>query len=280
MPEINRGLGHPRREVVGDAEVASSQLSALPDRALHDRVINYLTDASQRSTINVADFLDEFEAERAGRFSRFLARRYYRDRLIRGFRYSPVVVPGVAAERLVESTQFDCILDTCVLGSFTTAQRVGDLAVAQLLEEQCDKPWWTELLEYERAFFLQLATSGTLVRSELPQKNVSTIARRFSFAMTDLIGAIKSHQSLDRVFEGELTLLFSRNGHGRICVVDVDPITYVVFEAVDGHRTEEEIAQLCGISPEENRRILGSLSDIGSIVLALPDLDTIKAAAS
>ena len=57
------------------------------DRELQDAVITYLADAALRRGASDLPLAPE-QAQRAGRFARFLARRYYRDRLARSFRYS------------------------------------------------------------------------------------------------------------------------------------------------------------------------------------------------
>ncbi|HWC19205.1 MAG TPA: hypothetical protein VG498_19495 [Terriglobales bacterium] len=244
-------------------------VNTIPDRELHDRVITYLTDANLRSGMQATEFLDDSEVERADRFSRFLARRYYRDRLIRAFRYSALVAPECCAERVLDSPDFEAILATCVLGSLATSERVGGLALSYLLPAGREHSWWSELLEYERAFFRELATSEVRAPSDRPQKNIAASLRKFSVSMPELLEAVSSRQTLSGAFAGEVTLLFSRTPHGRIYVAEVDRATAAVFDAIDGCRTAQEVASSCRISAAENQRILATLSDIGSIVLPL-----------
>lgn len=237
------------------------------DRELHDRVIRYLTDANLRCGVDATEFLDNSEVERANQFSRFLARRYYRDRLIRAHHYSRLVAPGCFAERVVDFADFEAILATCVLGSLPTSERVAELAFLHLLEAMPNHVWWKELLEYERALFLQLATSEANPPTRVPQRSIPTVLRKFSVSIPDLLEAISCNHPLGGAFAAEVTLLFSRTHHGRIYVAEVDAKTAAVFDAIDGHRSAEEVASVCNISAEENQRILATLSDIGSIVL-------------
>jgi len=246
----------------------SGLMGEIPDRELHDRVIRFLTDANVRSSPQVEDLLDGAEVDRAERFSRFLARRYYRDRLMRGFRYSRVVGPQSPAHAVVESSEFEAILGTCVLGSFETAERVGELALRHLSHNRSEHRWWAELLEYERAFFLQLATSENRTSTALPQKNVSAIMRGFPCSLPELLAALSSSLPKDDGNHDEVTLLFSRTRHGKIYVAELDSSTAAVFQAVDGRASADEIAALCNLSAEENQRILTTLSNIGSVVLA------------
>src|SRR5690348_3270216 len=112
---------------------------APPDRSLQDRVIHYLTEANLRSENENPDFLDANEVERAKHFSHFLARRYYRDRLRRGFRYSTVLLGSDAAANLVDTPKFDPILHSCTLGSLATAKMVGELTILELREKSSDE---------------------------------------------------------------------------------------------------------------------------------------------
>ena len=236
------------------------------DRDLHDDVIRYLSDAGLRSVETSTELLSEQQAERAQRFSRFLARRYYRDRLSRAFRYSAMLDPNFAVADITESPDFDSILDQCVLGSLTTSLQVADLARSHMAPARSEL-WWGELLEYERAFFLQLATSEILPVSPFPARSPSAVFRRFGLRVPELLTRLKSGAQVGDDLDGATALLFSRTVHGKIYVVELDEITAGIFESIDGSRTANEIATLSCVSPEEIQRILAALADIGSVVL-------------
>ena len=264
--KIQSGSAWSTASEVGD-DADRGWVGQIPDRELHDRVIRFLTDAEVRSGHRVEDLFDRAEFDRAGRFSRFLARRYYRDRLMRGFHYSRVVAPQSPAHAVVDSGEFEVILRECVLGSFLTAESVGELALRSLLDQRPEHSWWADLVQYERAFFLQLATSENRRSTAVPQKNVSAILRSFSCSMPELLAALRCSVPKDHPRTGQAHLLFSRTHQGRIYVAELDSITAAVFAAIDGHRTADQIAALCSLSREENQRILATLSDIGSVVL-------------
>ena len=245
----------------------STESSALTtDRNLQDQVIRYLADASLRSLEISPGFLDDHETSRAERFSRFLGRRYYRDRLSRGFRYSDKLVSVKPVTQVVEEPEFECILGRCVLGSLKTATEVGNLAVSRLSSLRSER-WWGELLEYERAFFLQLATSEQTAASELPRKNASVVIREFQVPISELLARLRSGAQVGDNLQGNATLLFSRTAHGKIYVVELDERTSAVFRAIDGTRSQDEIAAFCRGSREEIERVFATLSDIGSVVL-------------
>jgi hypothetical protein len=246
MPEENASIG--RRE----------------DRDLQDRIIRYLTDANARSQAAALEYLDESEAQRAERFSRFLARRYYRDRLSRGFRYSAKLVdPQSAADHVPDGPQFESILDHCVLGSMATSRAVGELAVTHLLPRRHER-WWSELLEYERAFFLQLATSEATAPSRFPQRGTSTIVCALEFDVPELLARLRSEEIPTEASRRPITLLFSRTHQGRVYVVELDAGSSAVFDAIDGKTAVESIDLLHG---NEAQRALTTLTEIGAIVL-------------
>jgi hypothetical protein len=249
MPKENAGIGKQE------------------DRDFHDQIIRHLTDANARSQEIAVDYLDQPEAERAERFSRFLARRYYRDRLSRGFRYSSKLVDQQnAADHVPDSPQFESILDNCVLGSVATAQAASELAVTHLAPLRHEM-WWSELLEYERAFFLQLATSEATPSSKFPQRSTSTIVRTFEFDLPELLVRLKSEQIPTQASRRAVTLLFSRTHVGRVYVVELDTLSAAVLDAIDGKTTLERIPSLRRMSATETQRVFTTLAEVGAIVV-------------
>lgn len=238
------------------------------DRGLQDFVIRYLTDASARSEDSDPDFLDGSEAQRAKRFSRFLARRYYRDRLHRGFRYSTFLLSSDAAANRVDSPEFDVILESCALGSLATARMVGELVLSELRAQRVDE-WWTELLEYEFAFFVQLATSEPTPVSRFPQCGISTLISQFRFRIPELLESLKNKKVAVNLPFKPTTLLFSRTHHGRIYVVELGPTATAVLRSVNGSRQLAEIADCAALGQKETERILAELVGINAVLFPL-----------
>ena len=245
--------------------------NSLTDRDLHDQVIRYLTDADSRLMGSCGELLTEADSERAGRFSRFLARRYYRDRLLRGFRHSASLVPeSRRADQIVDEPRFDSVLAECLLGSLATAQAVGEIAVAALKPMRQDL-WWNELLEYERAFFLQLAVSDPELADAIPKRGRSTIVRTFSFRMPELLESLRSHQVSRENVQGEVTLLFSRTPHGKIYVAEPESAMYSILQSVDGTSSVADVARSAGVSLQEARDSLSRLAQLGAVVMPSTD---------
>lgn len=258
----SRGSSRPRPDAVSLSKEGKWENSSLSDRTIQDQVIHYLADANVRRTGNKLDFLKAEEAERARRFSRFLARRYYRDRLHRGFRYSRALARDARqAEDGVDTPEFEAILNHCALGSFTTSMEIGRLAIERLLPLR-QEVWWNDVLQYDLAFFLQLATSEATPPSDFPRKSLSAMVRNFQFQVPELVSGKSASDDL----QCKSTLLFSRTHHGRVCVVQLDAISEAVFLAVNGTSTPDQIASKCAASISEIRRILATLADIGAVV--------------
>jgi len=234
------------------------------DRDLQDALITYLSDAELRRTAPHSLPLSPEQTQRAGRFARFLARRYYRDRLARSFRYSRRF--GPAAESIVDAPEFDAFLNHCALGSLAAAERVSELAINFLNGSAVPGPWWSDLLEYERAFFLQAATTQNGTACQVPQPAASARCRRFSWNLPDLLLRLKAEEAVNDDFRQEVTLLFSRTPHGRIYVVEVDEITAAIFNAVDGQSNPTAIAQAASLPASQVEQSLAALAQIGAVL--------------
>lgn len=237
----------------------------MTDRELQDKIIRYVTDPQARRSGALK--LSAQQAARAAQFSRFLARRYYRDRLGRSFRYSALLAPKQRATDLVEANDFETLLSEGALGSFALAQRVGERAVDWLKAASAAAgwQWWNALLEYERSHFLQTATSEVRAPGTALQRGVSAICICFDWDMPELLRLIKATQSTGRNLSREVTLLFSRTRAGKIYVMEVDAPTTAIFAAVDGARDEQEIAQAANVDSAAACAIVNSLIEIGAI---------------
>jgi hypothetical protein len=233
------------------------------DRDLQDAVITYLADATLRRADADLPLAPE-QAQRAGKFARFLARRFYRDRLARSFRYSRRF--GAAAEGLVDIRAFDAFLDNCVLGSLECAERAGDLAMKHLNASPAPGPWWNDLLQYERLFFLQAATTENAVPTSFPQPAPSARCQRFSWNLPVLLSRLKAGDPLGDELRKDVTLLFSRTHLGRIYVVEVDEATAAVFHACHAQRTPAQIAQATSLPLATIEQTQTALAQLGAVV--------------
>jgi len=238
----------------------------MSDRTVQDDVIRYLADARVRAQAANAPIPDS-EAAKAAQFAHFLARRYYRDRLARSFRYSHRFRAQTRriVEEVVDTLEFDHFLNECVMGSFDAAQRVGEMALAHLSAAPAPGAWWAELLDYEYCYFLQAATSERAASSGHPAPGVSAVCRRFTWALPEMLPRLRAGEAIQADLRREVTLLFSRTHAGRIYVVEVEPEVERTFLATDGQHNPEEIAAAAAVPVERTRAILRSLTEIGAM---------------
>ena len=239
--------------------------TTMSDRTVQDEIIGYLADAGLR--IRASSAIPAGERPKATRFAHFLARRYYRDRLARSFRYSHRLFreTGRAAEQVADSQEFSGFLETCVMGSLASAQRVSEMARAHLSAISLE-PWWADLLDYERAYFLQAATAERATgATEQPARGLSALCWHFAWALPEMLPRLRSGEPGGDDLRRESTLLFSRTHMGRIYVVEVEAAMERIFTAVDGLRTAEQIAGAAGVSPDSARRMLAALANIGAV---------------
>jgi len=239
------------------------------DRDLQDDVIRYLADGKARNKSSTELPLSPQQARRAEKFGRFLARRYYRDRLARSFRYSRLFasVIGRTAEQVVDGESFQDFLNECVMGSLEAAQRVGQMAVTHLSDVQEPGAWWRELLAYEHAFFLQAATAGAEPAASIPRRGRSAVSRPFRWNLPEILTRLRSKQNIGDDLKKDVLLLFSRTAGGKIYVVELEDSSELVWRHTDGFQRVEQIASAVSLPVKAVQDTLEALSQIGAVVL-------------
>ncbi len=239
------------------------------DRDLQDDIIRYLADAGTRNKNSSGLPLSPEQAKRAEKFSRFLARRYYRDRLARSFRYSRLFAPAIGrtAEQVVDGESFQDFLNECVMGSLEAAQRVGQMVVSHLSDVQEPGAWWGDLLAYEQAFFLQAATAEAEPVSDIPRRLRSAACLALRWNLPKLLSQLKSARNIGKELKKDVLLLFSRTAGGKIYVVEIEEQTERVWRQTDGWRNMDQIASAVSLPLTSVQETLQALSQIGAVVL-------------
>jgi hypothetical protein len=243
--------------------------SSKSDRDLQDEVIRYLADARARKTSSSELPLSLEQAQKAEKFARFLARRYYRDRLARSFRYSRPFASAIgrSAEQVVNGESFQDFLTECVMGSLEAAQRVGQMAVTYLSDVQEPGAWWGELLAYEQAFFLQAATAEVEPVTDFPRRGRSAVCCAFRWNLPEILARLKSGQNIGDDLKKDVVLLFSRTGGGKIYVVEIEESSELVWRHSDGFKRMEQIASAASLPLKTVQDTLQALNELGAVVL-------------
>jgi hypothetical protein len=239
------------------------------DRDLQDDVIRYLADGKARNKSSTGLPLSPEQARRAEKFGRFLARRYYRDRLARSFHHSRLFASAIGrtAEQVVDGESFQDFLNECVMGSLEAAQRVGQMAVTHLSDMQQPGAWWGELLAYEQAFFLQAATAEPEPPAHFPRRARSAVSCAFRWNLPEILVRIKSAQNIGDDLKKDVLLLFSRTAGGKIYVVEIEENSELVWRHTDGFKRVEQIASAASLPLKTVQDTLQALNQIGAVVL-------------
>jgi hypothetical protein len=209
---------------------------------------------------------------------------FYREQLAACFRYSrPFSQPlGCVAEAVADTPEFLAVVHDSVPGSFDCARRIGELTVIhldpvpKLAEVQARQApprvagaWWRELLNYERGWFLQAATTTEGPPTNRPRRGVSAVCMNFAWNLPKLIERLEAGRDGNEDLRQPVTLLFARTPDGQVRVRETEPAVAKVFRATNGLRTLPQVADAAGLGQEETGRVLEALAGIGAVVLAM-----------
>lgn len=197
-------------------------------------------------------------------------REFYCRELEQAFRYSRPFSEkrGLTVEQLVDSADCQAILRECAPGGLDCARRIGELTVV-LLDPVAPGLWWRDLLNYERAWFIQSATTAEGPPTNRPRRGMSAMCLNFSWDMAEVIKRLQSGEIVTEELRRAVRLVFARGPEGRVFVAEVSPDYERVFRATNGLRTVEQIALIASVSTERAKQILCALAGIGAIVPAM-----------
>jgi hypothetical protein len=211
-------------------------------------------------------------------------REFYREKLTVSFCHSrPFSLPlGRVAETVADTPEFDAVLRDSVPGSFDCARRIAELTVIhldpvpKLAEARTGQPpdrvagvWWRDLLNYERGWFLQAATTAEGPPTNRPRRGVSAVCMNFAWNLPKLIARLDAGQAPGEDLRQPVTLLFARAPEGQVRAIEAEAAVARVFRATNGMRTLEQIAGAAGLDVETTSKTLDALAEIGAAVLAM-----------
>lgn len=201
--------------------------------------------------------------------SGWTAQEFYRAQLRESFYNTGLFAARVQriAEDVVQKPEFEAVLRDSAQGSLDAARRIGELAVVYL-DGAADQPgpWWRDLCNYDRAFFMQRATTDAGPPTNRPRRGVSALCANFTWNMPELVKRLKAGEVITDELRSPITLLFARNNQGGVQVVEVGGAVERVFRATNGLRTVEQIASAAEVPLAEAQQILRALAGIGAVV--------------
>ncbi len=255
-------------------------------RSLHDALLRVLTDGQLRRGLlkgdpavagaladEEADTLKRADPERLRRLARFMARHFYRERIVRLFRYSRALSAAGGRDPLaiLESTAFSAVLEDAVLGSPATADAVARLVEARLLADLTDRPFGAALVGYEGTMFRVEAGPRRWHATPHPQDGVpvrSPHARiiELDWNLTPLIAALRAGASSPPQPVREPTrLLVALSPRGRVTSVRCPEAVSRLLDALDARTRLPEVARAAGLGEPEATALVAKLTEIGAV---------------
>ncbi len=255
-------------------------------RSLHDALLRVLTDGQLRRGLlkgdplvagvlgdEEADTLKRADPEHLRRLARFLGRHFYRERIVRLFRYSRTLSLARGREPLaiLESAAFSSVLDSAVLGSPDTTEAVARLVEARLLTDLVDRPFGAALVSYEGTMFRVEAGPRRWQATPSPQDGMpvrSPYARivELDWNLAPLITALRAGASSPPEPVREPTrLLVALSPRGRVTSVRCPVAVSRLLDALDGRTQLPEVARAAGVGEPEATALVAKLTEIGAV---------------
>lgn len=254
-------------------------------RSLHDAFLTVLCDGKLRGRLLEGetplngDFssdewtvLTRLPKRRLIGLSRFFARHYYHERIVRLFRYVRLLAPWTGRDpcRVLHDPAILPMLEGAVLGSPASAARILAAVEHYLTEDdeaiQAQWPFWRDLVRYQAALF-QVEAHGAAPRRQTQHPFRSPGARilDFEWDIPDVLAKIRSQDSgTVPVTPTPSMLLLTRRSHGQVLTVRCSSAMRKLLEAADGHRSPEDLALVARLSSEDVSSLLRQLQEIGA----------------
>ena len=254
-------------------------------RSLHDALLHVLTDGGLRQRllrgdrlvagvlgVDEAAVLARSDRERLERMARFMGRHFYRERIVRLFRYGRALARQAGRDPLdvLDSTAFRDLLDSVVLGSEASADAVARLVEAELLEA-LSVPFGRDLLRYEGALFRVEAgprqwSGGERGRNGVPVRSARARILDLEWDVTALFPALRRGDPAPALPVGQPTrLLVALSPQGRVNSVRCPEPVLRFLEALDGRRDAAQAAGAAGLRESDSARLLDQLTDLGAV---------------
>jgi hypothetical protein len=239
------------------------------DQARREELLRYLCDARLRKQLPAGFPLSQHRAQRA---ARLLARKYYGARLQQSFQYSQALFErtGRRATEVLNSAAFVTFVKDCVLGSFDSARRLGEMAVVHLDGAAHPGAWWRDLVQYEYAHFLQSSTSERTIQVMRYRRKAGAWCRVFAWSLPDVLACLRAGRPVTDDLRRECILLFCRGAGNGVTVAEVEKDAEAVFRATNGLRLPQQIAQAAGLDIESTIQVLEQFVALGAVEAPLP----------
>jgi hypothetical protein len=251
-------------------------------RRVHDALLRVLTSAERRRALSrqgdgapgagVDAVLSQADPERLGRLARFMARHFYRERIVRLFAASRALARqrGVDPLAVLDTPAFDAVLASAELGSLATAERVAGLVEQRLEAPLSALAYGRDLLIYEGALFRAEAGARrwreTTADAAVPVASPHARVCALDWDVTRLVIAVRrGERELPEPTRAPTRLLVALGKSGRVTTVRCPEGVERILGALDGARTPADVARVAGLSEPDADQALRQLTEIGAV---------------
>jgi hypothetical protein len=255
-------------------------------RTVHDALLRTLTSAELRQRLAGPDegaaaatlgpeearVLREADPERLRRLARFMARHFYRERIVRLFAASRALARrcGVDPLDILKTPAFDALLEMAELGSAATAEQVAAMVETTLRAPLERLAYGPDLVTYEGALFRAEAGPRRWHEArrggQAPVRSGHTRLAVLDWDVTALVTAIRRGDP--RPPEPARTptrLLIALGPGGRVSTVRCPEAVERLLGVLDGARSVAEAAEAVGVGEADAARVLRQLAEVGAV---------------
>lgn len=255
-------------------------------RSAHDALLRLLTDGELRRRLlegdpEIARALGSGEAgalarsdrDRLMRMARFMSRHFYRERIVRLFRYGRTLALTRGRDPLgvLESPVFRRLLDSVVLGSAGSAEAVARLVEEGLTADLAEWPFAPDLVRYEGTLFRVEAGprhwhAPDGARDGLPMRSPQARIVDLEWDLSPLMSAIRRGDPAPPVPPRHPTrFLVALSASGRVSTVRCPEALSRFLEALDGSRDPGEAAAAAGLREADAATLVTQLTNLGAV---------------
>ncbi|MCI0587606.1 MAG: hypothetical protein L0323_12260 [Planctomycetes bacterium] len=258
-------------------------------RTLHDALLRVLTDGPLRREVLAgraspergvgpaeAEVLRLVDCDRLERMARFMARHFYRERIVRLFSGARALASRTGRDPLsvLEGPSFREYLAGARLGSPESADAIARLVEETLSPEEDgrpgDLPYWRDLVRYEGTLFRAEAAPRTwsAVREPSPRPRRSPWLRiaEFDWDVPAVLPAVLRGGEVPLSARAPSRLFFAASPSGKVNVARCPDALRSLLEALDGTRSPEELAPSLGVDRDALETTLSRLRDLGAVL--------------
>jgi len=252
------------------------RFTTVSDRALQDTIITALADARFRRSPEWGE-RRLADGDQVERFSRFLARHFYYERVVHFFKYSRALarVTGRRPEEVLRTKRFDALLGGIVLGSRETASEVAGLVVEDPLGgDHRAIPYFEDLLRYQETMMVVEAgprdwkggadPAATLEGGAFAQVVKGTTVLELNHDLPAILPALLGPwDRLPQPPPQPTSLVVARTPQARVSVMKADSALLELLREMERPRSARDLAERVG--PSALEALLQHLAGIGAV---------------